>query len=670
MANLLTNNWNTNRQTSTIRISTSSTAVDFNMGTALTKEMACAKAYIPINTSKYSSVTLTYTAASDGISSLSFGIFNYITAEYYFNSDYDHGISSNSLSVIDKIYTIKKTNTPSSITINIPEGTTGTKYVGFLFYGNTHTLNENVGWSVRQVVSITSLTATEKAYKVTYKPGSYTTGSTYTDSAEIGSKITLRGATYTRNGYTQTGWSTVATGTTKDYNLSTEYLLSDGTVLYPYWEYNYVTVSYNANGGTGTTNSQSVIKGNNVTLKANGFTAPSASSPVHAIYLKTENGGNSVNGTATCYENKFYSWGLNSATGTSYQPGASYGPVNSNTVFYAKWSTNYQLGSSTKSSTESWGYQVIFDAATNGGSCSTAVLNSKIYTHYDFAGWLNSDKTKTYPVGTKLGGPAAYTYYESWTPRTENGSIKLPAATKTYPSSTSTTIYFNANGGTCNVTSMQSSATLTYNFDGWYNGNTRVGGTNNNFAPNKATTLIARFITITSPFNEITLPTPIRTGYKFLGWSINKNTTSGTIGQYTPSGGETLYAIWQPYTYTIEYQKNNGTGSMSKSTHTYDTSQKLTRNTFTRVGYEFLGWSQNSKDKNPTYYDQQEIINLTTTNNDNIILYAIWKPKGTVRISIDGNMTKKAQAYIFHDGTWHLTQPQTNYNNNWKINGG
>lgn len=235
------------------------------------------------------------------------------------------------------------------------------------------------------------------------------------------------------------------------------------------------------------------------------------------------------------------------------------------------------MGSSSKASTESWGYQVIFDATTNGGSCSTAVLNSKIYTHYDFAGWLNSDKTKTYPVGTKVGGVAAYTYYESWTPRTENGSIKLPAATKTYPSSISTTIYFNANSGICNTASMQSSATLTYNFDGWYNGNTRVGGTNDNFTPNQATTLIARFTTIINPFNKITLPIPTRVGYEFLGWSINANATSGTIGQYTPLGEETLYAIW--------------------------------------------------------------------------------KPKGTVRISIDGNMTKKAQAYIFHDGAWHLTQP-------------
>lgn len=493
--------WNYSRSpndSSRVVISANSSSVQCFVPETQSGFTAYAKVYITItDISKYTSITLKYSSSHNfNDATFVFGIFN------------DAGATSSSGQ------TSNLSSSGGTITINVPSGSSGTKYVGFFMSGNAYF--PYVGNYGRPNVGavITSLTAVEKGY----------------------------------------------------------------------------TITYNANGGTGTTASQSVLPGNNVTLNANGFTAPPASSPVHTIYLKDENGNPSVNGIATCYENKFYRWGLNSATGTSYQPGASYGPVNSDTVFYAKWSTNYELGSSTKSSTESQGYQVIFDAVTNGGSCSTTVLNSKIYTYYDFAGWLNSGKTKTYPVGSKVGGPTAYTYYESWTSRTENGSIKLPAATKTNPSSTSTTIYLNANGGTCNTTSMKSSATLTYNFDGWYDENTRVGGTNDNFIPNQATTLIARFTTITSSFNKITLPTPTRTGYKFLGWSIDENALSGTTGQYTPSGGETLYAIW--------------------------------------------------------------------------------KPNGTVRISIDGNMTKKAQVYIFHDGAWHLAQPQTNYNNNWKINGG
>lgn len=93
---------------------------------------------------------------------------------------------------------------------------------------------------------------------------------------------------------------------------------------------------------------------------------------------------------------------------------------------------------------------------------------------------------------------------------------------------------------------MQSTASITYTFAGWYNGNDRVGGAGDKFTPDKATTLVAQFTSQTSNFNSIILPTPTRSGYKFLGWSTDPNATAGTIGQYTPQGGETLYAIWRP----------------------------------------------------------------------------------------------------------------------------
>ena len=494
----INSNWTYTRSASVVSVTANTSTVSFRISDDYNGYQEYAKAYIPIfNISQYNSITLKYSSFyGRGIYNFRFGVFD----------------STNSTSSSGKVSSHTFSKTGGTVTISDLSGLSGTKYVGFFFYGNATSPGVNNYGYPFATISINSLTAVPVGY----------------------------------------------------------------------------TITYNANGGTGITASQSVLPGNNVTLNANGFTAPPASSPVHTIYLKDENGNPSVNGIATCYENKFYCWGLNSATGTSYQPGASYGPVNSDTVFYAKWSTNYELGSSTKSSIESQGYQVIFDASTNGGNCSTTILNSKIYTYYDFNGWVNSGTL--YPVGSKVGGPTAYTYYESWTSRTENGSIQLPVATKTNPSSISIAIYLNANGGTCSITSKQSSAKLTYDFDGWYDEDTRVGGANDNFVPNQATTLTARFTTITGSFNEIILPTPYRQGYEFLGWSIDENATSGIIGKYDPSGEETLYAIW--------------------------------------------------------------------------------KPKGTVRISINGNMNKKAQAYIFHDGAWHLTQPQTSYNNNWKINGG
>lgn len=42
----------------------------------------------------------------------------------------------------------------------------------------------------------------------------------------------------------------------------------------------------------------------------------------------------------------------------------------------------------------------------------------------------------------------------------------------------------------------------------------------------------------------VTLPTPTRSGYKFLGWATSANAASG-VTTYTPTSDITLYAIWE-----------------------------------------------------------------------------------------------------------------------------
>lgn len=88
-----------------------------------------------------------------------------------------------------------------------------------------------------------SVTYTEPVttYTVTYQPGSYASGSTYTATKTAGTALTLRGSTYTRSGYTQTGWSTSSTGTSKTYNLSASYTTDAAITLYPYWTQNAAT---------------------------------------------------------------------------------------------------------------------------------------------------------------------------------------------------------------------------------------------------------------------------------------------------------------------------------------------------------------------------------------------------------------------------------------------
>ena len=77
----------------------------------------------------------------------------------------------------------------------------------------------------------------EETYTVTYKPGANGSGSQQTATKTHGVALTLRGATFTRSGYTQTGWST-SDGGAKAYNLSASYTANAAIMLYPYWTAN------------------------------------------------------------------------------------------------------------------------------------------------------------------------------------------------------------------------------------------------------------------------------------------------------------------------------------------------------------------------------------------------------------------------------------------------
>lgn len=121
---------------------------------------------------------------------------------------------------------------------------------------------------------------------------------------------------------------------------------------------------------------------------------------------------------------------------------------------------------------------------------------------------------------------------------------------------------------------------------------------------------------------------PYRTGYDFAGWD-NQNPPSRAYyssgANYTNNAAITLYAYWKPHRYEVRYNANGGTGTMSNSSHTYDTAKALTANTFTRTGYTFLGWSTSASATTATYTDKQSVKNLTASNGGTVTLYAVWK---------------------------------------------
>ena len=61
---------------------------------------------------------------------------------------------------------------------------------------------------------------------------------------------------------------------------------------------------------------------------------------------------------------------------------------------------------------------------------------------------------------------------------------------------------------------------------------------------------------------------------------------------------------------------------MADQAFKYGIAQNLTENSFTRTGYLFNGWKDDSGN---TYTNGKSVNNLTTTNNGTVTLYAQWK---------------------------------------------
>lgn len=74
-----------------------------------------------------------------------------------------------------------------------------------------------------------------RTYTVSYKPGSNGTGSATSDTKTFGTALTLKGAIFTRSGYTQVGWAT-SDGGAKVYDLNASYTTNAAITLYPVWE--------------------------------------------------------------------------------------------------------------------------------------------------------------------------------------------------------------------------------------------------------------------------------------------------------------------------------------------------------------------------------------------------------------------------------------------------
>lgn len=352
-----------------------------------------------------------------------------------------------------------------------------------------------------------------------------------------------------------------------------------------------ITISFNINGGTGTTPTSLVQ------APGTSFTLPSSS-------------GFSRNGYT------FSSWNTNSSgTGTNYTAGQSY-TFNNNTTLYAKWTANtYSIlinenGGSAVSDTS---YTVSTNSQEKTFSRPTAP------TGQEFSSWSITQNSN--PVSSITGDNTITVAANAYGDITIKANWSYINYTITYDLQGGS----GAHGNPTSYTYITPTITLDqlidqgdfgrtgYTFVGWFTAAT--GGTQVTTIPQYSTgniTLYARWSIINysiayvlnggtnaagnpATYNiesaTITFADPTRTGYTFGGWYTEAAFTNSITQIVSGStGGITIYAKWTPITYTITYVLDGGTNSVNNpGTYTIETATINLENA-TKSGYTFNEW--------------------------------------------------------------------------------
>ena len=248
-------------------------------------------------------------------------------------------------------------------------------------------------------------TLKENEITITFDPNNGT-GSMASMTVNPGIGNTLTANTFTREGYSFTGWNTKADGTGTSYADEESVSFDADTTLYAQWTQNPV-ITFDANGGEGTMGTQTVKPNEETALTANTFT--------RADY-------------------DFTGWNTaKDGTGTAYGDKANITP-NENVTLYAQWTLHK--------------YHVRW---LNGNS---EILKEGYYTCeenacYDM--WFEEDPEPTMPEDENY----TYKFLNRWTPYNETKGIngwgfnphEDVDFTAVYNKFEKLTVTFNANGG-------------------------------------------------------------------------------------------------------------------------------------------------------------------------------------------------------------------------------
>lgn len=513
---------------------------------------------------------------------------------------------------------------------------TGYKFLGWDTDARAQEPTYQAGASVSNLVSTNGGSITLSAiwaevnYNVAFNANGGS-GSMANQQMQVGIAEALNANTFTRTGYTFSGWAESATGAVKYTDKqSVTSLASEGATktLYAVWTANTYTIAFDSNGGSGTINSITATYDESVTLPSSGFTRTGYTLVGWETTTRNYDLGQSVSNLAT--------------SGT--------------VTLKAMWTAKT--------------YTVTFNA--NGGTCTTTsksvtydstygTLPTPTRTGYSFAGWYTAETGGIEVVSTtKVAITSAQTLFAHWTANTytvkfnSQGGSTVADKTVTYDStygalSTPTRDgykflgWFTATSGGTQVTAdtkVTITATQTLYAQWQANTYTVVFSGNGNTGGSTATQTLTYDKAEALTANGFT-----KTGYHFAGWAASasgskvysdKQSVTNVAGT---NASVTLYAIWEANEYTVVFNNNDGTGTTSTQEFTYDDEDaQLDKKELTREGYHFKGWATSENGK-VAYVDGAPVINLTSTNDGTVTLYAVWEIRQcTVTFIVDGKI--------------------------------
>lgn len=314
------------------------------------------------------------------------------------------------------------------------------------------------------------------------------------------------------------------------------------------------TVSYN-NGGYGTApSSQYKIEGSGLTLRP--FIS-NQSSNSYVVDFNSNGGSTTPSSITSKTVRKQSNW--KDSNGNTYVSQGNY-TTNAATTMTATWGNAIQQSITLPDAILKNPYKPTYTISYNSNnpntnSSTSAVPNSQTLTRttsYSFRNWAKDSATSSqvYTAGSTFTPSAKTTMYATWNSSGPTGSIVLAGEmTKGDTTTNGYTVTFNPNGGICDKTTLTAVNTIQWKFNGWNtaaNGSGTFYAAGSSYSKDSGATMYAQWTDSIKTYGSIVLPTPIKTGYKFIGWAESIDASSGIIGSYQPKKSLTLYAIWEP----------------------------------------------------------------------------------------------------------------------------